>query len=815
MSISWQTPAGYLGLLVERQTVEIPIQATTTTGSLSFSIIAGQLPTGLRLDGNKITGAPVEVRVYTSNQFVIRADNGSEILDRTFTLDIDGSDIPKWLTEEGFLNVGEGDNYFVLDNSAVDFQLEASDTDETAGDQLEYYLVGAGQLPPGLSLSSTGRITGFTDPIFSVVASNDVSGAYDTAAFDTFPLDKPLAQGNGFDSFTYDNQTYDYFEDTIQPKRISKFYTFLVAVSDGINEVRRPFRIWVVTEEFLQSDNNIIQVDTNLFRADNSANRVPYWITGSELGRYRANNYIHLSLDVYDPISLPGSIIYRLLDTNNDGTPSIPPTGLTFDSSTGDLSGYVPYQNQVTESYKFTVRAINFPLLLGNRQYNFRGNWEFRTTYAEYDIVDYDGLPYIAIRDSEGKIPETSPEFWELGVSTSDKTFNIDVIGELQSAIEYITESDLGTIIPNIPCQKSIVANNLLRQSNVILSLLSGSLPPGIELSSTGNLTGKVKQFADSNGPGLTRYFDDDSGEQTFGTTFDSGNTTFDRKFTFTVRAVDSARSVEVDKEYFITVNDINDKSYANLYLLALQDKAKRLSWFSFTSDNNIFKPEEIYRSGDTNFGVNNELKVLLFAGIESKSAVEFVQALSRNHYIKRLQFGDVKSAIAKDPATQEILYEVVYVEIVDNLEKQGKSISDTVNLSNKIESKILVSYDAINISSDIPLVSDADHQRVFPNSIQNMRSRIRQVGDRFRDQLPLWMRTIQPNKNFEPGFVQCLEIAYTLPGKSLNVMNRIKASGFDFKLIDFQSDRYLIDALDGTFENKYIAFPQRGEKLP
>jgi hypothetical protein len=37
----------------------------------------------------------------------------------------------------------------------------------------------------------------------------------------------------------------------------------------------------------------------------------------------------------------------------------------------------------------------------------------------------------------------------------------------------------------------------------------------------------------------------------------------------------------------------------------------------------------------------------------------------------------------------------------------------------------------------------------------------------------------------------------------------------FNFKKINFTADRYLIDILDGEIEDKYLAFPQRGEKLP
>jgi len=304
--ITWQTPEGRLGIVTERVILNIPLQATSNVGPVTFSLIAGRLPRGLRLDAGVLTdstyldstqtsvyikGSPTEVRRYTESRFVIRADDGEDIEDRTFQIDVDGSDEPVWITKEGFLNVGQGENYFVLDNAQVDFQLEAEDVDENAGDTLEYYIVpNGGELPPGLSLSRTGRISGFTDPVFAIDIAGP--GGYDSAPFDIMSLDIAESRSNGFDSYLFDNVTYDYNEPSNAPRRLSRFYTFIVGVSDGANEVRRLFRIWVVTEEFLQADNSIVQVDTNLFRADNTGDRVPIWITESNLGRWRANNYL-------------------------------------------------------------------------------------------------------------------------------------------------------------------------------------------------------------------------------------------------------------------------------------------------------------------------------------------------------------------------------------------------------------------------------------------------------------------------------------------------------------------------------------------
>ena len=282
-----------------------------------------------------------------------------------------------------------------------------------------------------------------------------------------------------------------------------------------------------------------------------------------------------------------------------------------------------------------------------------------------------------------------------------------------------------------------------------------------------------------------------------------------------TIRARDNVNFAVLDKTFFVKVVADTTKTFANLYLKAFQTKSKRLNWYNFITDSTIFRPADIYRYGDPNFGVQTALKILVYAGIESVEAVKFVQAMSRNHYNKRMRFGDVKTAKAKDLATQETIYEVIYVDVVDDYEKNGKSISNTVELSNTIKSKVLISYDAIKVDSDIPFVSDSDHQRIFPNSFKNMRKRISSIGERDREFLPDWMRSIQDESSFESGYVKALPLCYCNPGTSANVLARIKASGFDFKTIDFESDRYIIDIIDGQIEDKYLAFPQRGEKLP
>ena len=94
------------------------------------------------------------------------------------------------------------------------------------------------------------------------------------------------------------------------------------------------------------------------------------------------------------------------------------------------------------------------------------------------------------------------------------------------------------------------------------------------------------------------------------------------------------------------------------------------------------------------------------------------------------------------------------------------------------------------------------------------MRKRIKSIGKRDRLFLPLWMRSIQEDSFVEPGFVSAMPICYCKPGMADDIILNITNSGFDFKIMDFVVDRYQIDNLDTVAGDKYLAFPQRGEKV-
>ena len=358
MSNLWTVNTGHnLGTYQESITQTRPLPINTVD---SLTLISGALPGGLRIaNNNSLVGTPYEVKTLKEFEFVLRARKGNVIDDRTLKIKIDGSDQPALITNEGPLGLGHYQKFYILDSSPVDFQLQVIDPDIPAGDDLEYFIAdGDGELPPGIELGrTTGRLTGIVEPLLAL-EKRSASGFFDSNTYGEFPFDFGVKSFNGFTSFYYDTNFYDYAIPTQSPKKLNRYYDFTVSVSDGIVIAKRKFQIYLVGDDFLRTDNTIMQVGTGLFTADNTFLRAPVWLTPSDLGFRRANNYVTLFLDVYDPTSNQGIISFTVKNSNPDGTNSELPPGLSIDSTTGEIAGLVPYQPAVTKEYKFTIEAL-------------------------------------------------------------------------------------------------------------------------------------------------------------------------------------------------------------------------------------------------------------------------------------------------------------------------------------------------------------------------------------------------------------------------------------------------------------------------
>lgn len=357
----WNIANGYqIGILTERTPIEIALPIANGFTGIELEIISGSLPLGTRIQGTKIVGTPFEVAIDTVYTAVLRAHWEGEYDDRTLKFIITGADDPQWLTPSGLLPVGGTNTYFILDNEIIDFQLLATDNDLPAGDSLEYFIAdGDGNLPPGITLTKDGRLTGVVEPILSLDKRFE-GGQYDTMPYGDFPFDYVVLSGNGYGSFYYDSQVFDFFEATQSLRKLNRYFPFAVTVTDGDTFARREFKIYVVGDDFLRADNTVMTSSTGVFTADVTHVRTPVWITPRDLGYKRANNYVTLYLDIIDNDTLVGQTVYTLEDVNDDGSVSELPPGLTLDSVSGEITGIIPYQPAITQNYKFTVKATRF-----------------------------------------------------------------------------------------------------------------------------------------------------------------------------------------------------------------------------------------------------------------------------------------------------------------------------------------------------------------------------------------------------------------------------------------------------------------------
>lgn len=357
MSQLWNVATGTrLQTLIERSSVNILLPLANSV-SVDVEIISGSIPTGTRLEGNTIVGTVYEVAYDTTFTVVFRATADEGFQDCTIEFVVTGPDSPNWQTNAGLLPVGSNNALFILDNEIIDYQLVATDTDLSAGDELSYFIAdGDGILPPGITLSEDGKLQGTTEPLLSL-DKRFTGGGFDSAPYAGLPMDYAVLSSNGYGSFYYDTVDYDYNETTANLRKLNRYYPFAVTVTDGENFVRREFKIYLVGDDYLKADNTIMQASTGVFTADNTNVRTPVWITPRDLGFKRANNYTTIYLEIVDNWTLEGVVVYTLEDVNDDLSPSELPPGMTLDSQTGEVIGRIPYQPAVTQNYKFTVRA--------------------------------------------------------------------------------------------------------------------------------------------------------------------------------------------------------------------------------------------------------------------------------------------------------------------------------------------------------------------------------------------------------------------------------------------------------------------------
>lgn len=689
-----------------------PVPLSNSTGSMSaefaqhvyYYVQAGALPAGIQCSDNgliigvpkavaSIQGVPYEVARDVTSKFTIRGYtkkplNGNYVLDRlserTFTLTVTGQDTPDFTTPAGLVGT-------FYDGSQIEpIQIEYSDTDPA---DVVVITLKAGTLPPGLSLSATGLISGYIDPL-------------------------PVPNGNpGYSSTGYDLNPFDF-----STRSTSTNYEFVLEITDGKGANLRTFQIYVYSRDSMSADTTDFTADNTFITADETPVRIPIILNPQgSIGTVRNDNffaYQFQSLD-FDGDQSQFEITYEI------GVSEIP--GLNFDINTGWLYGYIPALGLTDLTYNFTVQVY------------------------KRDNINLISEPY---------------------------DYSIEIIGPINTDITWTVPDNLGTINNG---DTSVFYVEAVSTAGISLQyeLLSGStssLPQGLTLLSSGDISGRVSFNTFALDSGATTF---DVTFNDLGTSYNDTTTTFDMKHTFTVRAFSANGLVDVNHTFSITVNRAYNEPYENLYIQAMPPENDRALIADLLQNADIFQPDLLYRPSDPYFGRSNKVVYWHAFGLTASTYSHYISGLYENHYWRDLVLGEIKVAQARNN-NDEVIYEVVYSEIFDNLtNNQGLSVSKQVTLPYPVNEA-----DSTEISV------------VYPNSLINMRDQVIDTVGQISTSLPLWMISKQANGQvlgFRPAWV----IAYAKPNKGNQIAYYIKEKfGERLNLVDFKVDRYELDRL-------------------
>lgn len=351
----WETPAGDLGTIQEGKFFQLTLEAyddsTNNASTLYYTMLAGELPEGIQctktglIEGipkavTSLQGVPLEVGQDVTSKFTVRVYTEDEneqplrVADRTFTITVTGQDIPQWTTPAGSLGT-------FIDGQQVRISLEYTDPDP---DQTVSVNLLSGQLPAGLTLSSTGVLSGVLLPVADL--PDDALPGYDVTAFDKYPWDYTTRSS-------------------------SKNYQFTVEITDGYDSNIRTFEIFVYSRNDLTADTSLWTADNAFLTADLGAERTPYLTTpSSDLGIVRHDNFFAYK---FDGVDTDGDAIEYSVTTGatlgydadgaafdafafDRGTLSLPP-GLAIEPTTGWFYGYIPDQGLTEVTYTFGLQV--------------------------------------------------------------------------------------------------------------------------------------------------------------------------------------------------------------------------------------------------------------------------------------------------------------------------------------------------------------------------------------------------------------------------------------------------------------------------
>lgn len=807
----WITPVGSLGTIPEGIFYRIPLQAEAGDQDVLFRLIAGQLPAGVQITTNgfiegtpknivNIQGVATEVAEDVTSRFAIRAYttrsvNGRVIVDRladrTFEITVTGQDAPDFVTPAGLVGT-------FYDGSTVSIQIQVEDTDPN--ENLRVNLI-SGALPPGLAVDQTGLIAGAILPLTGPPGT--APAGYDATQYDQFPFD-------------------------FSTRSTSTNYQFTLEVTDGKDPNVRTFEIFVYSKDSMSADTTDFTADNTFITADVVPSRTPVLITPpGDLGTVRADNFYAFKFDAVDfdgdpieySITTGAGIGYdeTLFDETgigfDRGAFSLPP-GLQINSDTGWFYGYIPDQGASQLTYRFAIRVLkkNNPIFISDFYYftititgdidteviwltppnlGVINNGAISTLAVEAVNVGGRSLQYRLASGTNSRLPQGLELFpsghivgrvsfntfaLDGGTTTFDKnldarldinetTFDLqfrftvnafaaqsEQLGYQVSNINIVNGGSGYTSQPTVTISAPPSTENAIQATTGVVTIVSGVIT-AIEIGNPGQgyLSPPTVTITGGGGSGATA----------------------------TVNIIESniTNAVSVFRDFTITVNRAFNQPYETLYIQAMPPLQDRALIDQLVQNQDIIPENLVYRADDPNFGVASKVIYDHAYGLTASTIEEYVNSLDLNHYWKNLVLGPVRTAQALD-SRGNVLYEVVYSEIIDNLvNDQDQSVGKSVTLPYPIESP-----DSTEITT------------VYPNSLDNMRTQVVDTVGQISPALPLWMLSKQSNGQVL-GFVPAWVICYARPGTSGRIVYNIREQfGEQLNLVDYKVDRYELD---------------------
>ena len=663
---------------------------------------------------------------------------------------------PSWNTAAGSLG-----NFPI--QYSISVQLSASAVSPAT--TITYTLL-SGSLPIGLTLNSSGLISGTPTFISELETANFAVRATDNLNNLTDRTFSITVSGSAIPYFTTPTGSLFTTNDSLW---IEYQIGYTVPITDTPTVVR-------VTDGELPPGLEINEVGIIRGYPEPPVNGLggpiiqTYYFTLQLYSEYggKSNSYTITVINQHTPIS-DGGPGYA----DNTRVPTILNTRpLTFIISPTDPY-YAYYLVPPPESAEFTT-APSANAFIGTIQsddvFTFKINgYDFDGDTLRYN---FSGLPTGLIGDSTTGwvsgtpiIPNPGLSGYSFSVATYKTAnssiqsaffnFSYNLSNGIDPDITWITPADLGTILNGTISTKKVSA---LADAELEYTLISGSLPPNLVLSTTGEIIGIVA-------------------DQPTNTLLAVGDST---EFTFTIRAQSPLYPIlTATKTFTLTVYQEFDQPTDTLYIKAMPSVQDRTILNLLLQNDTIIPPNYIYRIEDPNFGKANSVIYEHAYGIFANNIVQYLEAITRNHYWRFLTLGQIKTAVANDEYG-EPLYEVVYSEIIDNLvNPQGVSVGNSIYWPRLIK-----------------LDTGGFVRMLYPNSLDNMRNRVVDVLGQTSEPalLPLWMTSQQPDGSIL-GYTQAWVICFTKPGYSSEIASNIeRLYPYTLNQITFEIDRFSVN---------------------